>query len=65
LVLRKVFAFESSPSVVYNQFSNSLIIQEEKANEIITVKEVIPIAVITVTSGLDTQTRVMGHFPLY
>jgi len=23
------------------------------------------IAVITVTSGLDTQTRVMGHFPLY
>ena len=23
------------------------------------------IAVITVTSGLDTQTRLMGHFPLY
>ena len=25
---------------------------------------VIPIAVITVTSGLDTQTRVMGHFSI-
>ena len=23
------------------------------------------IAVITVTSGLDTQTKLMGHFPLY
>ena len=25
----------------------------------------VSIAVITVTSGLDTQTRLMGHFPLY
>ena len=25
----------------------------------------VAIAVITVTSGLDTQTRLMGHFPLY
>ena len=24
-----------------------------------------PIAVITVTSGFGTQTRLMGHFPLY
>ena len=28
-------------------------------------KSVVSIAVITVTSGLDTQARLMGHFPLY
>ena len=29
------------------------------------LQEGFAIAVITVTSGLDTQTRLMGHFPLY
>ena len=34
------------------------------AYEIITITSSYEMAVITVISGFDTQTRLMGHFPL-
>ena len=39
--------------------------EKTKQNKNITKESQIKITVITLTSGLDTQTRLIGHFPLF
>ena len=39
--------------------------EKTKQNKNITKESQIKITVITVTSGLETQTRLTGHFPLF